>query len=280
MIHLGKIQKLEIDRLTPNGAYLKPVGSDDGSKAVLLPKKECHRMEVVGSIVEVFIYKDSEDRPIATKKKPKITLGEIAVLRVVEMTKIGAFLDWGLEKDLFLPFSEQAGKVHKGKKYPVYLYLDKSDRLCATMKLYEHLMSQSPYKVGDKVEGVVYQVNKNIGTFIAVDQRYHGLILKQDDAHAQIGETIQAEVSQVRHDGKLTLSYNRQAYKQINPDAKKVYELLIDKGGFLPYGDQSHPQDIKTVFNLSKSAFKRAIGRLYRDHKIEITSEGIRLLNK
>ncbi|NLN97772.1 MAG: RNA-binding protein [Eubacteriaceae bacterium] len=280
MIKLGKIQELEIDRITPHGAYLKPVGSADGSEAVLLPQKECHRLEKVGSVLEVFIYKDSEDRLIATKRKARITLGEIAVLRVVEMTKIGAFLDWGLEKDLFLPFSEQAGRVYKGKKYPVYLYLDKSNRLCATMKLYEHLESQSPYQVGDKVEGVVYQINKKIGTFVAVDHRYHGLILQQDDPRAQIGETIEAEVSQIRYDGKLTLSYKRQAYKQINPDAKKIYEMLVDHGGALPYGDQSDPKEIRKVFDMSKASYKRAIGRLYRDQKIEITPEGIRLLKK
>ncbi len=279
MIQLGKIQQLEIDRFTPNGAYLKSVGSTDGSQSILLPKKECHRMEEVGTVVEVFVYKDSEDRPVATKKKPKITLGEVSVLRVVEMTKIGAFLDWGLEKDLLLPFSEQAGKVHKGKKYPVYLYLDKSNRLCATMKLYPHLQIQSPYQVGDQVEGVVYQINRNVGTFVAVDFKYHGLILKQDSVQAQVGDIIRAEVAQIKHDGKLTLSYNRQAYKQINPDAKEVYRILMQNDGYLPYGDQASPQEIKRMFNMSKSAYKRAIGRLYRDKKIEILPEGIRLIN-
>ena len=176
MIELGKVQMLQVIRLTQIGAYLNS-SEEKNSEDILLPKNQMPPELNIGDDIEVFVYNDSEDRIISTVKKPKLTLGEMAVLKVVETTKIGAFLDWGLEKDLLLPFKEQEGDVKKDAEYLVALYVDKSNRLCATMKIYNLLSSASPYKKNDRVHGIIYSFNSQFGHFVAVDNKYHGLIL-------------------------------------------------------------------------------------------------------
>jgi predicted RNA-binding protein (virulence factor B family) len=274
MIEIGKIQELLIDRLTPIGAYLT-----DGinvKEAVLLPAKEVPEKAKEKDKVTVFVYRDSKDRLISTTRQPKIQLGESVPLKVVDITKVGAFLDWGLEKDLLLPYNEQITKVHKGREYLVNLYIDKSDRLCATMKIYPLLKSNSSYKIGDWVDGYVYQINPEIGAFIAVDNLYHGLILIKDaNADIHCGEKVHARVSEVRHDGKLVLSPNKKAYKEIPGDAIKILTKLNENKGFLPYNDKTDPFLVKKEFNMSKSSFKRALGKLLKEKKIRITERGI-----
>ncbi|NLK22278.1 MAG: S1 RNA-binding domain-containing protein [Epulopiscium sp.] len=275
MIKLGEIQKLRVLRITSIGAYLN---TKEGKKEedVLLPKKQIPEDTEVGDELEVFIYRDSKDRIIATTKRPRVTLGKLAILKVVDTSKIGAFLDWGLEKDLFLPFREQATRVSKGKSYLVGLYIDKSDRLCATMDVYDLLRSDSPYKENDKVCGIVYKVKEDLGVFVAVDSKYHGFIPSTELYEKyQNGDEIEGRVIKIREDGKIDISVREKAYIQVEEDAKVILGKLLLKGGKLPFNDNTDPSIIKKEFNMSKRAFKRAIGKLFKEGKIKITTSGI-----
>ena len=274
MIEIGKVQTLTIERLTPIGAYLSD--GFDTTDVVLLPEKEVPKNSRAGDQIDVFVYRDSKDRLISTTREPKIQVGEFAALKVADVTKVGAFLDWGLEKDLLLPYNEQTVKVQKGRDYLVNLYTDKSERLCATMKIYPLLKVGAPYKVGDWIEGYVYQINPEIGAFVAIDNRYHGLILIKDaNSDIHCGEKIHARVSEIRNDGKLVLSPNKKAYKEIPKDAVVILTKLNESQGFLPYNDKTDAFVIKKEFNMSKSSFKRAVGKLLKEKKIRITERGI-----
>lgn len=275
MIELGKIQTLEVIRQAPIGAYLN-TRIEKNSEDILLPKSQLPQELQIGEDIEVFVYKDSEDRIIATVKKPKITIGELAVLKVVETTKIGAFLDWGLEKDLLLPFKEQEGELKKDDKCLVALYVDNSNRLCATMKVYELLSTESPYKNNDRVRGTIYSINRQYGYFVAVDNKYHGLILdKEVYGTYSIGETVEARIKKVREDGKLELSGREAAYKEIEGDAQKILNLLKLRNGKLQLNDNSSPEKIYAELNMSKKAFKRAVGRLIKEGAIKTTEDGM-----
>ncbi|MBC3898335.1 CvfB family protein [Acetobacterium malicum] len=274
MIEIGKVQTLTIERITPIGAYLSD--GFDTTDVVLLPEKEVAKNVRAGDQIEVFVYRDSKDRLISTTREPKIQLGEFAALKVADVTKVGAFLDWGLEKDLLLPYNEQTVKVQKGRDYLVNLYTDKSDRLCATMKIYPLLKVGAPYKMGDWIEGYVYQINPEIGAFVAIDNLYHGLILIKDaNSDIHCGEKIHARVSEIRNDGKLVLSPNKKAYKEIPKDAVVILTKLNESQGFLPYNDKTEAFIIKKEFDMSKSSFKRAVGKLLKEKKIRITERGI-----
>ena len=223
MIKLGKIQKLEVLRKTQIGVYLNTKDSKDNDD-ILLPKSQVPDTTEVGDEIEVFVYKDSEDRLIATVRKPMLTVGELAVLKVKENTDIGAFLDWGLEKDLLLPFKEQEGKVIEDCKYLVALYIDNSDRLCATMNIYELLSSESPYKEKEMVHGTIYSISKELGAFVAVDNKYHGLIPNKElYGNYNQGDNIELRVKKVRPDGKLELSLRKEAYNEIEATRKKLW---------------------------------------------------------
>lgn len=275
MIKLGKIQNLEIKRFTPQGAYLneeKPQEND-----ILLPKKEIPENSNVGDKLDVMIYKDSRDRLIATIREPKLTVGELGHLMVVSKTKIGSFLDWGLEKDLFLPFSETVGSVEKGKTYLVGVYVDKSRRVAATMKVKDMLSNDSPYEVNEKAEGTIYSIHRDIGAFVAVDDKYDGLIPKREiyGAH-EVGETVDVRVSRIQEDGKLELSLRAQAYKQMDKDSETIMFKMKDKKGQLNLNDKSSPEEIYEELQMSKAGFKRAIGKLYKEGVITFTDKGIR----
>lgn len=275
MIELGRIQELEIIREKEFGVYLGEKGAPEAS--VLLPKKQVPEGMKTGDKVTVFIYKDSEDRLIATTTAPKLQVSETAVLTVKDVGKIGAFLDMGLEKDLLLPFKEQNHKVRAGEECLVALYVDKSSRLAATMNVYPYLSSESPYKNDDWVEGCIYEIKENLGAFLAVDNRYFGLIPATElyrECHA--GETIKARVMKVREDGKLDLSMREKSYLQMDADAELVMKVIEEFDGVLPFNDKADPDIIKKEFGLSKNAFKRAAGRLLKDGKIEITEKNIK----
>lgn len=276
MIKVGTYQKLKVVRFAEQGAYL---GMDDDETTILLPKKQLTEGVKIDDEIEVFVYRDSKDRLISTTKKPYAQIGELAYLEVVENTKIGAFLDWGLEKDLFVPFKEQQYDMKSGKKYLVSLYEDKSGRLCATTSVYEDLSSESPYKKDDMVKGTVYKVKKGLGVMVAVDNKYRGLI-PQNEYFNKIfaGEIIEARVIRVREDGKLDLSPRKVAHEQMGTDAEIIMNELMENGGFLSLNDKSAPEEIKSRFNMSKNSFKRAIGRLYKEKRINITEEGIKKL--
>jgi predicted RNA-binding protein (virulence factor B family) len=275
MIELGKIQQMKVIRKTSIGAYLNTIGVSS-DEDILLPMNQVPRDLKLEDEIEVFVYRDSEDRMIATMKKPSITIGELAPLRVVDNSKIGAFLDWGLERDLFLPFKEQTYRVEKDGTYLVGLYVDKSSRLCATMDIYKFLSQESPYKENDRVNGTIYKIKDEFGAFVAVNNKYDGLIPnKEFYGDYKCGDTVEVRIKKVREDGKLDLSLRKEAYNEIDDDAKKIMDRLILKGGKLRLNDNSQPADIKSELNMSKSAFKRAIGRLFKERKIIITEQGI-----
>lgn len=276
MIELGKMQKMTILRETSIGVYLNTT-EESRDDDILLPKTQVPEKAKVGDTIDVFVYRDSKDRMIATVRRPKLVMGEIQMLRAVEVGSIGAFLDWGLEKDLLLPFKEQIGKIQKDEYYLVGLYVDKSDRLCATMKIYNMLTGDSPYKEKDLVKGVVYSIRKEMGVFVAVDSKYHGMIpLAEMYGIYDIGEVVEARVIKVRPDGKLDLSLRKEAHNEIEDDAKRIMDKLIKRGGMLPFNDKSQPSSIKSEFNMSKSAFKRAVGRLLKEGKIILTDDQIK----
>ncbi len=278
MIDLGKIQKLQVIRKTEFGLYLNSRNNKTDDD-ILLPIKQAPEGIRIGDEIEVFVYRDSKDRIIATTNRPKIVVGEINVLRVVETTRIGAFLDWGLEKDLLLPFREQIGKVEKGREYLVGLYVDKSNRLCATMKVNRILTSDSPYKVDDKVCGVIYRINKDMGAFVAVDNKYDAMIPKNELYWTyRIGDKIEARVTKVREDGKLGLSLREKGQIQTDEDVIRVLTKMIKNGGVLMLDDNSSPEEIKNQLNMSKGAYKKVIGRLLKERKIEIIKNGVKLL--
>lgn len=273
---LGKRRMLTVVKQVEFGVYLGT--SDD---RVLLPKKEVPKGIELGDPVEVFLYKDSSDRLIATTTVPKITLNELEVLEVKDTGKIGAFLDWGLAKDLLLPFREQTAKVRKGDKVLVSLYVDKSGRLCATMRVYEKLRSDSPYKKDDQVEGIVYELSDNFGVFVAVDKCYSALIPKREAyGNLRVGDVVHARVAKVREDGKLDLSVREKAFKQMDTDAEAIMKRLEEYGGSLPFTDKADPELIRQEFGISKNAFKRAVGRLLKEQKVQITEKAIEIQSK
>ena len=253
------------------GVYLAKEQEADPEEKVLLPRKEVPENAQPGDEIEVFLYRDSKDRMIATVRQPKLSLGEVAVLRVKENGKIGAFLDWGLEKDLLLPFREQVRKVRPGEECLVALYLDKSKRLCATMKVYHYLRTDSPYEKDQKVTGTLYEISDNFGAFVAVDNCYSALIPKKEPlGNARVGDTVEARVTEVLKDGKLSLSLREKAYIQMNEDARKLLKLLEEQGGELPVGDKSSPEKIKELTGMSKNEFKRAAGNLYKQRLVQV----------
>lgn len=275
MIELGKKQTLIVDKVVDFGVYLSADAGEE--EHVLLPGKQVPEGIRKGDHIEVFIYKDSSDRLIATTHEPKLTLGELALLKVVDVGKIGAFLDWGLEKDLLLPFKEQTKKVKPGEEYLVCLYIDKSSRLCATMKLYHHLHGMSDYQKDDMVQGHVYEVSRNFGAYVAVDDHFSGMISPREDiSKLQPGDAIEARVERVKPDGKLDLTLRGKAYEQMDDDAQKIMTLLEIYDGELPFNDKADPTLIMEETGLSKNAFKRAIGRLYKLRKVNITETSIR----
>ena len=283
-MRLGYMQTLVAVKKTDFGLFLTDIEKkDDKNRAlgdeVLLPKNQVTEDMRVGSEIEVFLYKDSEDRMIATRLVPYIKIGEIKKLRVKEVNKIGAFLDWGLPKDLLLPFKEQIYDIKSGDEILVTVYIDLSDRLCATMDLYSRLSLLPPYQRDDMVKGTVYQVHEQFGAYVAVDNKYSALVPKKE-LHSELkpGEEIEARVLEVKEDGKLDLSLRQKAYVQMDADSALILDKLKQAGGSLPYQDKSSAEEIKEEFNLSKAAFKRAIGRLYKERVIVIEKDGIRLV--
>jgi hypothetical protein len=273
---LGVKSHLYVTRKSKFGVYLS--SGEHPELEVLLPNNQVPDNTEKGDTFDVFLYKDSEDRLIATTTEPYLHLNETALLRVTDVTNIGAFLDWGLAKDLFLPFKEQTSRVHIGDTVLAALYIDKSSRLCATMHVYDYLRTDSPYQKGDKVHGMVYEILDSFGVFVAVDNCFSALIPHNEitrDFH--IGDSVDARIKEVTEEGKLTLSLQEKVKVQMGMDAEQIYERLQNAGGFLPFHDKTSPEIIKREFQISKAAFKRAIGRLMKQGKIEITEKGIRL---
>lgn len=283
MLKLGEKQRLTIIQTESFGVYLAefmPKKGDDPSRIekVLLPAKQVPKDFGVGDSLEVFLYRDSQDRLIATVHTPALTLGEVAKLKVAQVTGIGAFLSWGLEKDLLLPYKEQTGRVQAGDEILAALYIDKSSRLVATMRLYPYLTIADKYQKDDMVAGTVYEIAPGFGAYVAVDDRYQAMIPQKElTQKVYPGERIEARVIAVKEDGKLDLSLRKKAYIQMNPDGEKILELLSKHNGRLPIGDKSSPDEIKELLSMSKNEFKRAAGHLYKERKIVISDKEIKL---
>lgn len=276
MIKLGERQTLTIVKKVEFGVYLAE-SKDNAEEKVLLPVKQVPEGAMPGDVVEVFVYRDSKDRMIATTNTPKLKMGEVAELAVAQVGKFGAFLDWGLEKDLLLPFKQQKRRVQPGDKVLVSLYIDKSGRLCATMNVYENLRCDSPYKKNDQVTGRVYEISDNFGAFVAVDNIYSALIPKKElYGKVMPGEDVTARVTQVKEDGRLDLSIREKAYLQIEKDAEEILRIIDSYDGVLPFNDKVSPEIIKRETGMSKNEFKRGVGNLLKNGLIEITDKVIR----
>ncbi len=280
MIAPGQIGKLFIVNQKPQGVYLGETMEAGPKERVLLPAREVPEGASPGDCVEVFLYRDSDDRLIATTSRPLLLTGETALLKVKDVTKIGAFLDWGLPKDLLLPFREQTAKVMPGEEVLAALYVDKSGRLAATMKVYPFLRTDSPYIPNESVTGRVYQITPGHGAYVAVDDRYSGMIPERELPSAcRVGEVLSLRVTAVKEDGKLDLSAREKAYLQMDADAETVVRLISDRySGELPFDDKADPEMLREVFGMSKAAFKRAVGRLYKEHRVALENGHIRVL--
>lgn len=273
MIELGKKQCLNVVKKVDFGVYL---GTKE--ERILLPKKMVPEGIEISDALEVFVYRDSSDRLIATTKEPLIQLGQLAKLKVSQIGKIGAFLDWGLEKDLFLPFKEQTTHVSEGKTYLVGLYIDKSNRLAATMRVYNMLSANHRYVKDSAVSGTVIEINPEYGIFVAIDDKYYGMIPKNEIyGTINVGDMIYGRVSSVRDDGKIMISIRQKAYIQMEEDSKLIYNIIKEHNGRIPFTDKSDSELIKKHFNMSKNAFKRGVGRLLKEGLITLEKDGIKL---
>lgn len=276
MFQLGQYQTLKINREAPPGLYL----IDENENEVLLPNKYVPENFEIGEEIEVFLYLDHEERPVATTIKPFITLDDFAKLRCVEVTEFGAFLDWGLEKHLFVPFREQAYPMEKGHWYLVFLYLDEeTQRLTASSKVLHFLdnseLTVEPY---EKVDLIVAN-RTDLGFNMIINKFHKGLVYHSDIFQPlQTGDQIEGWIVKIRPENKIDLTLQRPGYRSIEPNADKVMEVLGLKDGFLPLHDKSSPEEIEEELEMSKTSFKRAIGNLYKKKLINIVKdEGIYL---
>lgn len=278
MLELGKKQSLLIVKELDFGVYLGETLNASMDDRVLLPKKQVPQGSRTGDTIEVFLYKDSRDRIIATTNRPLLSVGEVGKLRVSQVTKIGAFLDWGLEKDVLLPYKEQTAKVQEGDEVLAALYVDKSSRLAATMKVYRYLERASGYEKDDTVRGTVYEIREDMGAFVAVDDRFSALIPRRElYGDIRVGDVVTARVAGVKEDGKLDLSVREKAYLQIEKDAVRLVEIMESHGGVLPFTDKADPDVIRRETDMSKNEFKRAVGNLLKGGRIVIEPGAIRL---
>lgn len=276
MINLGEYNTLEVLRDTEPGLFL----GDGDDNDVLLPNRYVPEVFEIGDKIEVFVYLDNEERPVATTDKPYIKKGDFGLLRCNQVTKFGAFLDWGLVKELFCPFKEQAFKMKAGGWYLVHCYLDEeTERLVASSKT-NHFLDNKELTVSqfDEVDLIVSHPS-DIGMNVIVNKKHLGLVFN-DDIYKDIsvGDRLKGIVKKVRPDNKLDISLNQIGYRNIEPNAEHILFTLQDNDGFLSLNDKSDPEDIKEHLQMSKKSFKKAIGSLYKDRLITIENEGIRLV--
>lgn len=276
-MEIGKYNRARVESIMPQGYYLE---LETGGRVLLPGNRDEFSLEE-DEILDVFVYMDSEDRPIATLQKPYAQAGEFAVLEVKDVNRVGAFLDWGLNKDLFLPYKQQLGELQRGDRCVVYILLDdKSNRLVATEKIKSFIDTDtSELHVGERVELAAYEVTPDYVDFL-VNYRYTGrLMITPGTKRIYIGDTMPGYIQRFTNDGKITLNLSPVGYKGLmksdSPNA--VLRKLSEAGGFLPYGDHTDPETIQREFGMSKKTFKKILGTLYREGKILIQDDGIRL---
>ena len=272
---LGEFNTLIIDRLTKVGLFLT-----DSTNDVLLPVKYVPNDYKIGDEIEVFLYLDHEERPVATTLKPYISLNDFAFLRVNYTNSFGAFLDWGLEKDLFVPFKEQARPMEQGKRYLVHAYLDeKSDRIVGSSRINKFLdNSELDFQTGDEVDLIISHIT-DLGINVIINKKHKGLMyVNEVYQDLRIGDKHKGYIKTIRPDNKIDVSFQKIGVENIEPNAALILSELKANRGFLRLNDNSHPEDIKTVLKMSKKSFKKAVGSLYKDKKIEIKDDGIYLV--
>jgi len=275
-INVGQFNLMRVDRKVDFGFYM-----DDGGEGILLPKRFVPSGLQIGDTISVFVYHDSDNRLIATTQEPFGVVGDIAALKVVEVTSQGAFLDWGLMKDLFVPVSQQLSTMRLGGKYLVKLYIDaQTGRVAATEKIDKQISNDNlTVKEGEKVKIQVYRESE-IGYVVIVNQVHQGLVYKNEVfTHLHIGQFIdEAFVKKIREDNKLDIGLGKQGGEKLADDNQKIMSLLKSHKGFLPYHDKSAPDDIYAFFGMSKKAFKMNVGMLYKLKLISIEEDGIHLI--
>lgn len=281
MIEIGKYNTLTILRDTKVGLFLgNPKEDPEGTHDVLLPNKYVPNDFEIGDEITVFIYLDHEERPVATTLEPYIFLNEFALLRVNYVNQIGAFMNWGMEKDILVPFKEQARPMEQGKRYLVYMYMDeKTNRLVASSKLNQFLNNDDiTVEVGEEVDLIVSHIT-DLGINVIINEKHKGLLYKNevyDDLRT--GDRIVGFIKNIRPDGKIDVSVRKLGFESIEPSSQVILDELKASRGFLRLNDDSHPEDIKTVLKMSKKTFKKAIGLLYKQKLIDIKDDGIHLL--
>jgi len=273
---LGRFASLEIRRFGTPGAFLveKSASADADAATVLLLGPEIPEGAREGDEIAVFVTLDSEGRPLATTKAPKLELGEVTFLTVTACTEFGAFVDWGLPKELLIPFAEQTKKPSVGESHPIGLYLDNSGRLAGTMRVSELLSTTSgSFVAGEWVEGEAWRDDPAIGLFAILERRFVGLVPKYEPHTLSRGQGAKFRVTHVHPDGKVELSLRARAFEELENDAQKILDLL-KRPGAPKLGDRSDPEQIRALFGLSKKAFKRAVGRLLKQQVVDIDEDG------
>lgn len=284
MIEIGKYNTLTILRDTKVGLFLgNEILDPEGIHDILLPNKYVPSQFEIGDELTVFVYLDHAERAVATTLEPYILLNEFALLRVNYVNQVGAFMDWGMEKDILVPFKEQARPMEKGKRYLVFLYMDeKTNRLVASSKTNQFL-NNDPLTVenGEEVDLIVSHITE-IGINVIINERHKGLVYKDEvyDDAIRTGDRLRGYIKTIRPDNKIDVSLHKLGYQNIEPNAQKILDELKASRGFLRLNDSSHPEDIKTVLKMSKKTFKKAIGSLYKDRKIEMKDDGIYLISE
>ncbi|WP_306350913.1 S1 RNA-binding domain-containing protein [Flavobacterium sp. '19STA2R22 D10 B1'] len=279
MIEIGKYNTLTILRDTKVGLFL---GNGNENEDILLPNKYVPREFEIGEELIVFVYLDHEERPVATTLEPYILLNEFALLRVNYVNQIGAFMDWGMEKDILVPFKEQARPMEKGKRYLVYLYMDeKTNRLVASSKTNQFLSNDElTVEKNEEVDLIVSHITE-VGINVIINEKHKGLLYK-DEVYDDLrtGDRIRGYIKNIRPDNKIDVSVQKLGYENIEPNAEKILDELRANRGFLRLNDNSHPEDIKTVLKMSKKTFKKAVGALFKQKLIEIKEDGIHLVKE
>lgn len=275
MLPIGTFQTLPIDRLTDIGAVLR----HEQGQEVFIPAKYLPPEARAGQPLRVFLYKDHEDRPIATTLRPYLSLNQVGYLTVRQVSQVGAFLDWGLEKDLFVPFREQIGRMQPGEQHLVYLYLDeRTDRLAASAQLNRFLDNDElTVKEGDAVTLHIWEAT-DLGYRTVINHRHVGLLYHNELFQPVApGQQLTGYIKHIRSDQKIDLALQPQGYQAIEPNAEKILQLLRDGQGFLPFTDRSSPESISEQFQMSKKVFKKALGSLYKQRLVRLESDGIYL---
>ncbi len=270
---LGRFATLEIRRFGSPGAFLVEKGAALDAPALLLLGPEIPKNAREGDEVAVFVTLDSEGRPLATTGIPKLGLGEVAFLTVTACTDFGAFVDWGLPKELLVPFAEQTRKLRVGERQPIGLYIDNTGRMAGTMRVSEWLGGSRDMVPGEWVEGEAWRDDPDIGLFVILQRQFVGLVPKQEPHSLSRGQAANFRVTHVHPDGKIEVSLRGHAHEELADDAQKILQLL-KRPGAPKLGDRSDPEQIRALFGLSKKAFKRAVGRLLRERLVDFDDQG------